>query len=120
MAFVQKTAEEWIKTGRPRTAAGKIPREEALLEELRATNAQESIDLATAFLGEKFLNTQVSERVSAVPFAVLTRGQVVPAPAHVSIHLPHVFIHAKYHRTRKFALCIHNIILCAYSICINV
>lgn len=60
MAFVQKTAEEWIATGRPRTFAGKIPRDGALLDELRATNAQESIDLATAFLGEKFLNTQVS------------------------------------------------------------
>ena len=57
MAFVQKTAVEWIATGRPRTVC-QFPRDEALLDELRATNAKESVDLATAFLGEKFLNTQ--------------------------------------------------------------
>ena len=57
MDFVQKTAEEWIATGRERTV-NKFPRTDALVEELQRCNEQESLDLAAAFLEEKFLRKQ--------------------------------------------------------------
>lgn len=53
MAQAQATAEQWIKDGKKRSLD-----EQGLVEELKAVNARESIDLATAFLSEGFLQAQ--------------------------------------------------------------
>ncbi len=68
----QKIAEEWVASGATRTF-----RESSQLEELRAVNAQESINVANSFLGTPFMTAQYrflwnrKKRVPAIMFLLL-------------------------------------------------
>ena len=57
MKEAQQVAEGWIKDGKTRSF-GPVLRTDETHEEYTAINATESIDLANAFLSEKFIDNQ--------------------------------------------------------------
>jgi len=79
MARAQELGEEWVSQGRPRTLRGG-----SSLQELKAANARESMDLGRAFVSSQFLEIQVPGHLATWPPGHLATWPLIAwLPGHI-------------------------------------